>query len=111
MPYLLVRHKASDFSKWKAAYDAHLPAREEVGLKEGHLLRNMEDPNDVRSHLPAAPGKRCDRKILKTDRSEVILLFETEDLQKAKEFGASADLREAMQSAGVVDKPDIYYLS
>ena len=47
MPYLLVRHKASDFSKWKAAYDAHLPAREEVGLKEGHLLRNMEDPNEV----------------------------------------------------------------
>ena len=87
MPYLLVRHKVSDFSKWKAAYDAHLPAREEAGLKEGHLLRNMEDPN------------------------EVILLFEAEDLQKAKEFGASADLREAMQNAGVVDKPDIYFLS
>jgi hypothetical protein len=26
MPYLLVRHKVSDFSKWKPAYDAHLPA-------------------------------------------------------------------------------------
>jgi hypothetical protein len=38
-------------------------------------------------------------------------LFEAEDLQKAKEFGASAGLREAMQNAGVVDKPDIYFLS
>jgi hypothetical protein len=87
MPYLLVRHKVADFSQWKPAYDAHSPAREKAGLKEEHLLRNADDPN------------------------EVILLFEAEDLQKAKEFGASAGLREAMQNAGVVDKPDIYFLS
>jgi hypothetical protein len=40
MPYLLVRHKVSDFTAWKAAYDAHLAAREDAGLKEEHLLRN-----------------------------------------------------------------------
>jgi len=87
MPYLLVRHKVSDFSKWKPAYDAHLPARQGAGLKEEHLLRNTDDPN------------------------EVVLLFEPEDIQKAKEFASSADLRETMQNAGVVDKPDIYFLS
>ena len=86
MPHLLVRHKVSDFSKWKSAYDAHSPARKEAGLREEHLLRNMDDPN------------------------EVILLFELKDLGKAKEFGASANLREAMQDAGVVDKPDLYFL-
>ena len=85
-PYVLVRHKVSDFSKWKPAYDAHLPARQKAGLKEEHLLRNTDDPN------------------------EVVLLFEAKDIQKAKEFASSADLREAMQSAGVVDKPDIYFL-
>ena len=63
------------------------PARQEGGLKEEHLLRNMDDPN------------------------EVILLFEVKDLKKAKEFTASANLREAMQDAGVVDKPDIYFLN
>ena len=68
MPHLLVRHKVSDFSKWKSAYDAHSPARKEVGLKEEHLLRNMDNPN------------------------EVILLFEVNDLQKAKEFSASAGM-------------------
>jgi hypothetical protein len=41
----------------------------------------------------------------------VILLFEAEDVQKAREFSNSSDLREAMQKAGVVDKPDIYFLS
>jgi hypothetical protein len=75
MPYVLVRHKVSDFSKWKPAYDAHLPARQKAGLKEEHLLRNTDDPN------------------------EVVLLFEAKDIQKAKEFASSADLREAMQSA------------
>jgi hypothetical protein len=78
--------KFSDFSKWKPAYDAHLPTRQKAGLKEEHLLRNTDDPN------------------------EVVLLFEAKDIQKAKEFASSADLREAMQNAGVVDKPDIYFL-
>jgi hypothetical protein len=86
MPHLLVRHKVSDFSKWKSAYDSHSPARKEAGLREEHCLRNTDDPN------------------------EVILFFEVKDLKKAKEFGASANLREAMQDAGVVDKPDIYFL-
>ena len=87
MPYLLVRHKVTDFSTWKAAYDSHSPAREKAGLKQEHLLRNIDDPNVV------------------------ILLFEAEDVQKAREFANSSDLREAMQKAGVVDKPDIYFLN
>jgi hypothetical protein len=87
MPYVLARHKVSDFAKWKTGYDAHLPARQGAGLKEEHLLRNTDDPN------------------------EVVLLFEAEDIQKAKEFASSADLRETMQKLGVVDKPDIYFLS
>ena len=86
MPYILVRHKVADFSKWKPAYDAHLPARQKAGLKEVHLLRNTDDPN------------------------ETIILFEAADLQKAKEFAASSDLRETMQAAGVIDRPDIYFL-
>jgi heme-degrading monooxygenase HmoA len=86
MPYLLIRHKVSDFSKWKPAYDSHSTVRQDAGLKEVHLLRNIDDP------------------------TEVVLLFQAEDLQKVKDFTASADLRERMQDAGVIDKPDIYFL-
>jgi hypothetical protein len=87
MPYVLVRHKVADFSKWKPVYDAHLPAREEAGMiKEVHLLRNADDPN------------------------EVFIMSEVENLQKARDFAASSDLREKMQEAGVVDRPDIYFL-
>ena len=87
MRYLLVRHRVAEFDQWKSVYDAHLPARQKAGLKEVHLLRNIDDPN------------------------EVLLLFEAEDLQKAREFVDGSDLRAIMEKAGVVDKPDIYHLA
>jgi heme-degrading monooxygenase HmoA len=74
---MLVRHKVADFAKWKAVYDAHASARQSAGLEEVHLYRNVDDPN------------------------EVFLLFSAEDLDKAKAFAASDDLRQAMQRAGV----------
>ena len=40
----------------------------------------------------------------------MLLLFSMEDVDKAKVFAASDDLREAMKKAGVSDKPDVYFL-
>jgi len=86
MMHMLIRHKVADFAKWKPVYDAHLSSRQKAGLKEEHLFRNADDPN------------------------EVLLLFSVEDLDKAKTFIASDDLRQAMEKAGVSDKPDVYFL-
>jgi hypothetical protein len=86
MNYILIRHKVADFAKWKPVYDAHGSARADAGLKEERLLRNIENP------------------------SEVVLLFSASDLNKAKQFAASDDLRQRMQQAGVNDKPDIWFL-
>ena len=86
MNYLLIRHRVADFSRWKAAYDAHSGAREQAGLTEKELLHDIKDPNHV------------------------MLLFEVADVQKAQDFTESSDLREAMSGAGVTDKPDIYFL-
>ncbi len=87
MTHVLIRHKVADFAKWKPVYDGHLAARQKAGLKEKYLLRNADNPN------------------------EVVLLFEAEDLKNAQAFAGSSDLREAMQRAGVIDKPDIYFLT
>jgi len=87
MRYLLVRQKVAEFDQWKSAYDAHLPSRQKAGLKQQYLLRNIDDPN------------------------EVLIFFEVEDLQKAREFIDGSDLSAAMEKAGVVDKPDIYHLA
>ena len=85
--YLLIRHKVRDFAQWKRGYDAHLPKRAAAGLTEKHLLRGASDAN------------------------EVVLLFQAEELTRAKAFAESADLRQTMQNVGVVDKPDIYFLN
>jgi len=84
--FMIVRHNARDYSEWKTSYDAHEPIRAAAGLTEKHVLQDADDPNVV------------------------TLIFEAEDLKRAEEFSNSDDLREAMQKAGVVGKPDIYFL-
>ncbi len=84
--HVLVRHKVADSAKWKSFYDSHLPARQQAGLTELHLLRSVNNPN------------------------EVVLLFGASDPQKAKAFAESADLREAMRQGGVTEKPEIFFL-
>jgi hypothetical protein len=84
--HMLVRHKVKDFSTWKQGYDAHRPKRVEAGLEEEYVLQGADNPN------------------------EVVVLFEAEDLDRAKEFAESPDLRQTMENFGVTDKPDIYYL-
>jgi hypothetical protein len=45
-----------------------------------------------------------------SNKSEIVVVFDTEDTRKAKEFAASADLKEVMVKAGVLDAPTIYFL-
>ncbi len=86
MKYLLVRHRVRDFNEWKPVYDSHLGARERAGIKEKELLRDAEDS------------------------SLVFILFEVVDLERAKSFAGSAELREAMARAGVVGETEIRFL-
>ncbi len=78
-----IRHKVKDFSKWLPAYLAHDSMRMAYGISKYRIGRGMEDSN----------------MILVTDRIS--------DVAKAKEFGNSASLKDAMQKAGVIGKPDI----
>jgi hypothetical protein len=85
--YVLVRHKVSDFTAWKKIYDGHLSKRLEAGLTERNLFRSEGDTN------------------------EVLILFEAKDIGRARKFTESTDLRETMEKAGVIDKPDVYILN
>ena len=85
--FMFIRHKVRDFKTWKAGYDSHYPKRVEAGLTEKYLLQSADYPN------------------------EVVLLFEAQDINRAKAFAASSELRERMQELGVADKPDIYFLN
>ena len=85
--FVLIRHNVRDFKAWKVGFDNHRPKRIEAGLFEKQLLRSADNGD------------------------EVVLLLEAKDLNRAKAFIASADLRETMQTFGVVDKPDVYSLN
>jgi heme-degrading monooxygenase HmoA len=87
MPYLLVRHKVEDYARWRPIYDEHGATRKASGSAGGRVFRSADNPN------------------------EVVILLEWDDLEKARQFAQSEDLRQTMRRAGVVDQPDVYFLN
>jgi heme-degrading monooxygenase HmoA len=86
MGMLVIHHQVKDFSSWKQAYDKHADARKAAGLTRDHVLQSVDD------------------------RNAVTVVLDFADLSKAKAFAASADLKAAMKSAGVVGTPVIHIL-
>ena len=86
MPYMFVRHKVEDYERWKPVFEEHGSTRRESGSKGVRLFRNADAPN------------------------ETVILLEWDDLEKARRFAQSENLRETMERAGVADEPDIYFL-
>jgi hypothetical protein len=87
MNYAMVHHQVTDFAKWKAGYDSHLPARSEAGLKEVKVIHGIDNPN------------------------EVVILFEVADVARARTFATSDDLRIKLKEFGVVGQPEIVFLT
>jgi heme-degrading monooxygenase HmoA len=86
MAHLLVIHTVEDFDRWKVTFDDHGKIRRANGGGDYQVLRNAHNPN------------------------EVVVLFEWDSVENAQTFASSDNLREAMQKAGVVSKPNIYFL-
>ena len=86
MPSLLIRHHVADYPAWKAVFDEHEPTRRANGSQGGWLFRDTANPH------------------------EVLVLLAWDDLERARLFVDSDDLREAMIRAGVVGQPDIWFL-
>jgi hypothetical protein len=83
---MIVRHKVTDYGKWRPMFDAHVQKQKAAGLTHPRVLRSADDKN------------------------ELVIIFDDMDTKKARDFAASADLKETMTKAGVVDKPTIYFL-
>jgi len=86
MAHVIVRHKVQDYSTWKSAFDDFVDARRTGGEKSYQIFHMDDDPNNV------------------------MALVEYDNLDNARNFFASSELREAMGKAGVTEPPEIYFL-
>lgn len=87
MPYVLVtKHVVEDYAKWKTAFDEARDARHAAGEKTYHIFLTKGEPH------------------------KLMLLFEWDDLEKARKYFGSEDLRKTMRQAGVIGQPEIHFL-
>ena len=86
MVNVLIRHKVSDFDKWKKVFDEHLGMRKAGGELNCRIFYN------------------------EMDNAEVILFLDWETLEMAKRFFQSDTFRSKIQAAGVSGPPEIIYL-
>ena len=85
MATMFVRHTVSDFAAWRKAYDSVAPLQKAGGVTAEAVYRSVDDPNDV------------------------TVTHEFASIEAAKAFAATADLKAAMQKAGVVGAPTIWF--
>jgi heme-degrading monooxygenase HmoA len=86
MAYMVIRHKVKDYDAWKIGFDNAIGIRKAGGEKSFHIFHLVDDRNDV------------------------VAIFEWDSLDNARKFAGSAELREAMEKAGVAEEPKVNFL-
>ncbi|MCO4747383.1 MAG: cyclase [Proteobacteria bacterium] len=86
MATAIVRHRVSNYTEWRAAFDGALHLHQTAGVTGSQIFTSSNDENDVTA----------------------VIEFQTID--QAKAHFANAELKAAMQQAGVVSKPEIQFL-
>ena len=87
MGMMIIRHKVRDYGQWRPVFDGRAEMQKAAGLSNPRVYHSAD-----------------------SNKSEIVVVFDTEDTRKAKEFAASAELKEVMAKAGVLDAPTIYFL-
>jgi hypothetical protein len=78
---MLIKHKVANFAKWQVAYDNHDSVRLASGMHSYVIGRGVADSNMV------------------------FVAIKADDTAKAKAFGKSPNLKQAMQKGGVIGAP------
>jgi len=85
MVHVLVSHKVKDYAQWKEVFEENAKVRKESGSKGGRLFRDEQNPDNV------------------------AVLFEWEDIAKARTFFESEFLKDAAKRAGVIGRPEVFF--
>jgi len=82
---MFVRHEVADYAAWQKAYDGFASTQKKFGVFFKAAYQSTDNPNDV------------------------TVIHDFHSLEKAKAFAASAELKLAMERAGVKGAPQIWY--
>ena len=82
---MFVRHEVADYGAWRTAYNAFALTQKKLGVIYQAVYQSTDNPNDV------------------------TVIHDFHSLEKAKAFAASAELKAAMEKAGVKGAPQIWY--
>lgn len=86
MPVMIVKHKVADFKQWKVVFDSMGEVRRKHGWKAHEVYQGAGDPNFV------------------------TVVNHMRDLEGAKAYGTSQELKSAMAKAGVQGAPEIVFM-
>ena len=85
MMTMFARHKVADYKAWRKVYDEFGSVQKANGVIADTVFQAVDDPNDI------------------------TVTHEFDTLEAAKAFVESEELKKAMQSAGVVGAPTIWF--
>ncbi len=84
---VVIKHKVSNFAKWKISYEVHDSARLANGIHSYVIGRGLQDSNMV------------------------LVSLKVDDMAKAKAFAKDPGLKKAMQKGGVTGMPSFAFLT
>ena len=83
---LIMQHSVRDFDAWQRFFEANEQLRVKYGGLGHTLYREIDEPNNI------------------------TLAIRFESRERAEEFARSAELAEAMKTAGVVTQPRVWWV-
>jgi hypothetical protein len=85
MTTMFVRHNVTDYAAWKTAYEGFDSKRKALGVTAQASYQSATDPKDV------------------------TVTHNFSSIDAARAFASSPELKDAMQKAGVVGEPSIWF--
>lgn len=84
MATIFRRVRVADYERFREVYDAGTPMREAGGMRNEQIFRNPNDPNDV------------------------LIMSTVENVEQARAYGQSDEVRERQRAAGLLELSNYY---
>ncbi len=82
---MFVRHEVADYGTWRKSFDGFAATQKKLGVTYKAVYQSADNPNDV------------------------TVIHDFHSLEAARSFAASAELKAAMEKAGVKGAPQVWF--